>query len=294
VAGNTFVSAQVYNYLPVSYSDPETNPTITVSDRYQNSLYFQHQNSFSSANPLSISRVSISRNLEKIFCGTALTLTNSNFKNHTYNQYAIGFAYRNVIFNSVYLRLGVTGKLVQNNASPGYYDYFSFTEAPTAITNQFNGNLNLAAALSSSHERYYCSFSALNVNLANKNDSLLLFPKYYVMHAGNLASFFRSNRNSEISFTALVKKGNNDSANQWSLFMNAYYYMALSRSSGLLLGGRTGMISGSGYQFIPSVSLQKSNFMGSFLYSFFTTTNENTITYIPTFQINLNFMLWAD
>lgn len=289
LAGNSLVSAQVYNYFPVSYSDPETNPSITTSDRHNNYLNLQHQNSFSSANPFSISRISYTKNLERIFCGTALTATNTNFGNHTYNHYALSFAYRNILFNSVYLRIGATYKLVQNNAN-GNFDYFIYSPSNDLNTKQLSGNVNMNIALASSLERYYFSFSALNLFPQPQNDSLSFFPKYYLFHAGNLASLFKRNKNnSEISFT--VFKRTMDSFQQWNFFLNAYFDKAISRKWGMLLGGRIGLAKSSYFQFIPTLSLYSRNFQASVQYSFFVADDIITPILIPTFQMNLNFKL---
>lgn len=290
LAGNTLVSAQVYNYLPVSYSDPETNPSITTSEGYHNHIHLQHQNSFSTTDPFSISRISFSRNLEKIFCGTAITLTNTNYRNHTYHHAALSFAYRNVLFNSVYLRAGASYKLIQNNSSPGAFDYFSFIPSSSTGFRKFSGNMNLNLAVASSYERYYFSFSALNFFVSGQNDSLTIFPKYYLMQAGNLASLFGKRKtNSEISFLFLNKQ--NQAGNQNSFFMNLYWDKPISRKWGLLSGGRVGMSKNSFYQFIPTLSLYSKKLMASVQYSFFIKANDLPMLLPSTFQMNLNLKL---
>lgn len=290
LAGNTLVSAQVYNYLPVSYSDPETNPSITTSDRYNNYISLQHQNSFSSVNPLSISRFSYAKNLEKIFCGTAITIANTNDRNHIYRHAALSFAYRNVLFNSVYLRVGASYKLIQLHSLSGTFDYFSFLPSVSTEQKKFTSNLNLNLAVASSYERYYFSFSALNFFASNQNDSLSLFPKYYLLQAGNLVSLFGGKKNnSEISFQLLNKQ--NQAENQNSFFMNLYWDKALSRKWSLLIGGRTGMSKNSFYQFIPTLSLYSKKLMASVQYSFFITDNDLPMVFPSSFQMNLNFKL---
>ncbi len=290
LAQNTFVSAQVYNYFPFSYYDAETNPTITVSERYDKVLNIQHQNSFSSANPFSISRIGFTKNLERIFCGTALTVTNTNFRNKTYNQMALSFAYRNVLFNSVFVRLGVTGKLIQND-SPAYFDYFSTITSGDVIAKKISGNFNLNFSIATTMERYYLSFSALNLFPSAPIDSLAVFPKYYLMQAGNLLSLFKRTDNSEISFTFFVKENQNGS--RLNAFTNIYYDLKLNRRSGLLIGGKIGMAQNSFYQFIPTLSWYTRNFLASFQYSFFQKLDDYPSLLVPTYQLNLNIKLWS-
>lgn len=290
VALNNFVSAQVYNYFPFSYYDAETNPTITVSERYDKVLNIQHQNSFSSANPFSISRIGFSKSIDRIFCGTALTVTNTNFRNTTYNQYALSFAYRNVLFNSVYVRAGITGKLVQNNSS-GYHDYFSHISSGDAALKKIGSNFNLNFAISSSMERYYLSFSALNFFPSVSTDSIVVFPKYYLIQAGNLLSLLRRTDNSEISFTFFTKQ--NQNGNQLNFFTNIQFDLKLNRSGGLLIGGKIGIAQNSFYQFIPSVSVYTQNLLASFQYSFFQKQNDYSSLLVSTYQLNLNIKLWS-
>jgi hypothetical protein len=292
IVANTLATAQVYHYMPLTYMDAEINPSVVLSDRYKAKQMIQHANSFSQTNPFSISRITLQKKLDRIFCGTALTLANVNQQNHTFNYAALSFAYRTILFDELYLRAGVTGKLIQNNAGPGYFDLFSFHPDENSGIKQFSGNFNYNFSITSSLERYYVSFSMLNHQPFAPTDSVL-FPVYYQIQAGNLASLInRSLTNNVISFSYFSKKGN-DGRMERNYYTNLFFEWKLSRKASMLFGGRTGYSSEKYFNFIPSICFLNSNFMVTVSYSFYTSQPVTTY-FVPSFQTQLNLNLWSE
>ena len=245
---------QVYNYVPLSAFNLETNPAILANAKFNNRIMALHQNSFSTTDPFNYSSLRFSKYLKSKFVGFGVSLNRTSHGQRTvYYHAALGCGYRNVLFNKLFIRLGILYKINQINASPGIFDYFTYTVKEAESKTAFKHNLNWSVMLGNSQDTRYVSFSKLNMNLTRISaQSDFSFPEYYSWTVGNLLSFGRK-RERKLSYSGFAKKIG--STTTVSHYMNLHLNARLGRKYGLLFGGRIGMTDEQYYHIAPMVKL---------------------------------------
>jgi len=284
----TSAYCQVYNYAPFNYFDIETNPSVLASENMNNRLQVYHQNAFLASQKFSYSNLKFSKYFESSFIGLGLSVNNTIMNDDiNYNHIGIGAGYRNILFNKVYLKLGVTYKLVSTLAPAGSFDYFSFYPTDWHTQRNFNDNINLALSFSSSLDRYYLSLSALNVDLpwANTNPDIK-YPSYYVINIGNLMSLF-DKINSEISYAGFSKYSEINSKRTYSHYINLKFNYVATRNSSLNYGTRIGYAENDYFHLIPFVTFYQRKFAINASYNFHLNKINLHSKYYNTSQINL-------
>ncbi len=288
------IYSQVYNYSPINYKDIETNPAVTASESKNSQIDARHLNTFSASNKLSSSSIKVSKYFESAFSGLGLILNNTNTGDSIrYDYIGLAAGYRNVLFNKVYFKMGLTYKLIQTNAPSGNFDYYSF--APTGSNKQkkVNSSVNLALSLSTPSDRYFASLASLNTNvLWDKINSGAQFPSYYVFHLGNLMSLFdESSRNSEISYTAFSKYSLMNKKTVYSQYIDLKFVFNITRSSSLKYGSRAGYTENQFIHFIPFLTYftRKSALTAS--YSFYLNKNNFQSKYPSAIQLSIIYNL---
>ncbi|GEM_PF-4514947 len=255
-----FSFSQVYNYTPFEFTTIESNPAILASKEKNNVLNCSQQNNFSNSNPFSTSNVSGSKYLSRSFIGLGISLNNTSLgKNKNHSHLGLSIGYRNILFNKINIKLGMTYKIIQINSPNGRFDYFSFSPTDSLNTNShssFSGNLNSSVLLSDGYHKYFLSFAMLNINSPWSNpQSNQLFPNYYIFHIGNFLNIFNTRYGNEISYTCFYK--NSSFTNKISI---GHYLKIellttrLSRKSSIITGSRIGYIINDCYHFIPFVT----------------------------------------
>ena len=286
------IYGQVYNYIPINHNDIETNPSILASESMNSRIQILHQNTFSSINSFSFNSLRLSKYFESSFFGIGLSINNTNMdSNICYNHIGLGAGYRNVLFNKVYIKFGVTYKLIKTNSTLGNFEYYSFSSSSLNNKKKFKDNLNLALSFSSPNDRYYVSFGLLNFDLLwNETKNNIQFPTYYVINVGNLMSIF-DKRNSEISYTAFSKLSEKSNKTTYSHYMNFKFHIQLTRKAGLNYGSRIGFAENDYFHFIPFITYYRKKLVVNLSYSFHLNKMEFQSKYFSTNQINVIYIL---
>jgi hypothetical protein len=291
-AGNSF--CQVYNYAPIIHNDIETNPAILASENMNDRVQFMQQNTFSEKNPFSYTSLRFSKYFKSCFSGVGLSINNTCMENNSnYKHIGIAAAYRNILFNKVFIKFGACYKFIYSNLSMGEFNDYSFYAPNYTSDPIIKSNMNLALSFSSASDRYYVSLGRLNCSLPwhkwGSADSLI-FPNYYVINAGNFINLFSKNRNGakEISYSAFFKGYGEKTFSQ---YINIKLNLALTRRSGLQYGIRAGYAENAYFHFIPFLTFYKKKIAASLSYSY--RLNKKTFYTKPysTTQINIIYLI---
>ena len=282
------VIGQVYNYSPMSFDDIEINPS-KLATKEMGMIQTIRQDNF---NDFSLSSLRYTRYIPATFMGLGITLNNTNIKNQHYNHLGFGLGYRNIIANKIYIKIGAMYKLIQSNSPAGRFDYYSFTPSDTVYVNHIDHQLNVSVSLSNTLERYFISFSALNLNQPSNTAISSQFPSYYVWNAGNLVSLFNKQfSRSEISYSGNYKYYKLMSQNSVSHYIMVKYGFNLNRKTSLEIGSRFGYAENSYYHIIPLVNFVRKKFKASFSINTYFDKQTFKTKYNPSTQINLIFKL---
>lgn len=285
---------QVYNYSPISYRDIETNPAIIASESKNLQIDVSHQNTFSSTNPFSCSTLNLSKYFESTFSGLGLVLNNTNMGDSiNYNYIGLSAGYRNILFNKVHIRIGVTYKLINTNAPSGNFDYYSFAASGSSKQKNINDNLNLSLSISSPSDRYFVSFASLDINFPwNNTNNSSGFPTYYVFHLGNLMSLFDgSRRDSEISYTAFSSYSLITKKNKISQSIDLKFIMNITRNISIKYGSRVGYVENKYVHLTPFLTFFKRKSALTIAYDFYTEKNNFLSTYPSSIQLGFIYNL---
>lgn len=285
---------QVYNYSPINYRDIETNPAIIASESKNNQIDFSHQNTFSTSNKFSSSSLKFSKYFKSVFSGLGLILNNTNMGDSIhYNYIGMSAGYRNVLFNKVYIKMGVTYKLISTNAPSGNFDYYSFTQSGINKQKNINTSINMALSISTLSDRYYVSIGSLNTNfIRDQTNNSIQFPNYYVFHLGNLLSLFDdSNRNSEISYTAFSKYSLTNTKIVYSHYIDLKFVLSITRSSSIKYGSRVGYAENQYVHLIPFCTYFTRSAALTISYDFYSDKNSFHSKYPSTIQLGLIYNL---
>lgn len=223
--------------------------------------------------------------------GLGITLNNTNINNQYYNHLGFGLGYRNIIANKIYIKIGAMYKLIQSNSPVGHFDYYSFIPSDTINENHIDHKLNISFSLSSTLDRYFLSFSVLNLDLPN-SPITSQFPSYYVWNAGNLVSIFNKGfSRSEISYSGNYKFYTLSDKTSISHYLMVKYGFNLNRRTSLEIGSRIGYAENSYYHIIPLVSLIRKKIKAGFSINTYFDKETFKTKYNTSTQINLIYKL---
>jgi len=288
-----FTYSQVYNYIPIHYNDFETNPSVLACELLDRRFQAIHNNSLFRHNAFALSSVKVSKYYEDIFCGLGFSLNNTIVGKQTnYNHAAISGAYRNVLLNKIYVKVGASYKIINTNSFAGAFDYYSFKPSNTKKNAYISNNLNLSLSFASSMERYYMSFAVLNMNLPlTPKGKEIEFPRYYALNAGNLMSlFYRSSANDELSYSGFGKVGASNKL-EFSHYVNLKFKFYVNRYSIIQYGIRMGGTQKDFYQFTPMLTYHRDRVLINMSYSFHRDTHTFRTKYFSTTGLNLIYLL---
>ncbi|MFC2111343.1 hypothetical protein ACFLQ5_02710 [Bacteroidota bacterium] len=252
---NSLVS-QVYNYLPISLSDIETNPSFVASN--QNRFLFlsaAHINNFQKDESFSFNTVRVSKYFEDYFSGIGLIMSNVNIQDSIkYKYVGVSAAYRNILFEKVYAKVGINYKLMDIDAPEGNFTKYSFDFKDSLMTKSTKQNLNLSFTLSSPNEFYYVTYGMLNLSpswVVNE-DELSEFPTYNYLKIGNFLNFFGAEDHRELSLLFIKErvKSANSPISYYLTFINR---TAITRKAIIKYGGDIGYVKNSYFNFRPSI-----------------------------------------
>ena len=283
--------AQIYNYSPINYKDFETNPAYLATDAMKNNVELSHQNSFRFATEFSSSSLKYSTYFPSAFIGVGVIMntTKIRFENRV-STAGLALAYRNVLFNKLYLKLGAMYKLVGTNRHLGVYDYYSFTATAPPQGRTLQHNINTSLTINSDGNRFFISVGASNIHLPI-GDTLnhAQFPSYYTFHLGNLMAVFRKFRGSEISYSGFAKSSG--SALTFSHYTTIKFRTKISRKSSIEYGSKIGFADNSFFHIIPTFSYVRKKIRANISYNFRLDKTTFKPVYFQSLQTSLTLTL---
>lgn len=248
------IYGQVYNYKPINHFNTETNPANIASKKNKNVVALTRYG-IPSSNHFSYNELQLSTYLNSLFLGVGLTAANTNLNDSIgYNHIGISAAYRNVIFDKVYVKLGATYKLVDINAPQGNFDYYTHPLDST-ISEGITQNLNTSLSFSSPEDAYYLSFGMLNYQPNWLDNSGSSFPSYYFINVGDLAGVIGARRQELLSLTFVMKELPYTQTMLPSYYINLANRALLTRNAVLKYGSRVGYVDKQYYHFTPFVAI---------------------------------------
>lgn len=287
ISSNQKIYSQVYNFSPMSFDDIEVNPAKLATKDMEMIQIIRQDNFYD----FSLNSLRYTKYIPATFMGLGITLNNTNINKLHYNHIGFGLAYRNIIGNKVYIKIGTMYKLIQSNSPAGRFDYYSFIPSDTVNKNHIDHKLNLSISLSSTLDRYFLSFSIVNLDIPNSSN-ISQFPSYYVWNAGNLVSTFNKRYSrSEISYSGNYKFYNLSNKTSISHYLLLKYVFNLNRRTGLEIGSRIGYAENSYYHVIPQIGLVTRKFKANLSFNTYFDKNTFNSTYRPSTQINLIYKL---
>lgn len=282
------VYSQVYNYSPMSFDDIEINPSKLATKDIE-MIQLIRQDNFSD---FSLNSFRYTKYIPSTFMGLGISLNNTNINKIHYNHLGIGIGYRNIIANKVYIKIGAMYKVIQSNSTSGLFDYYSFVSSDTIRSNHINQKLNLSISLSSTLDRYFLSFSTLNIDLPSNSDVSSEFPSYYVWNVGNLVSLFKKHLSrSEISYSGNYKYNQHSDSVFISHYILLKYNFTLNRKTSLVFGSHIGSAENSYYHLIPQIGLVTRKFKANLSLNTYFDKNTFHSTFKPSTLINLIYKL---
>lgn len=292
------VKAQIYNYDPIRHNNFETNPSYLASDKYKLTASYIHHGSLYQKNKFYYDAAKASVYFQKCFTGVGITINNTYVNNAAKFTYVgLGAAYRTVLFNKIYTKIGFMYKLTTISSPPGYFDFYSFKKNGDGERKQtLIKNANVSVSFSSGREKYYLSVGILNVNLEKKtNDTVGYFPLYYFLNIGDFAKMLDL-ENWEMSYTVFTKKYSKQKAINFNHYLTVLYSgFHISRSSSIRCGVRVGNVDNYLIQIDPVISFYHRTHKRKFivyqlLYDFAIPLKSKKESFKPALQFNLTYL----
>ena len=279
-------TSQVYNFTPASYYNFETNPSIIASARFNNRLrtinHIGRNGSSFLYNSLRFSKFSESR-----FYGLGISINNTSLGyGSNYQHVAIATGYSNVLFNTLYVRLGAAYKLINSNSQVAGFDYYEVTKSENDVNN-VNQNLNLSFSIAS-NDFFYVSISTLNIDLPWLNTlENYSFPSYFVINAGNLLTPLNGLKQ-ELTYSFVAKYVKGAKGSLYSHYLDYKRGLAnITRRCSLRCGIRAGYANGDHYQITPNITYFRKNLVINLYYNVHLEDDDFISKYDPTIQLSL-------
>ncbi|HWY38410.1 MAG TPA: hypothetical protein VNY73_07610 [Bacteroidia bacterium] len=292
------VNGQVYNYDPVRHTNAEANPAYLASGRYRFTSSVTQQGNPFIPGKFYQEAVKLSVYSQKYFVGLGLVSALSHINDSTnYRYVGIGAAYRTILLDKIYTRIGFMYKIIGLLSPPGNFTYYSFDAGNAGRSKQqINENINASVSFSSATDKYYISGGVLNYRSPlQAPGSSSFFPQYYFANLGDFARILGI-ENWEISYTAFIKKYTEQKStpfSQYLLFLNSG--LRISRYSGIRYGARVGITDNTYLQYSPMLSYyygfsRRKSIACNFLVDMSYHTTTRSAPFKPNAQINLTYI----
>lgn len=243
------VFSQEYFTSDFSFYQLETNPSSVASPKMDNVI----RSTFQFANHYSSQQITGSTMLSKSFIGIGIVLGNTSVHRNKYQKAGITVGYRNVLFSKVKIRGGIHYKLINNTASEGQYNLYSFYEQ-NEITKKFTlHNANYSVSFTDMGDRYFIAAGNLNSSIFNNPQTL--FKQYKYLSGGILFSHFNNTYRGQVSYS-LIQSESTLGAHLNHNFSIAFR-KAISRRAAMIISSRFGYWNNSIYQIKPGIALYK-------------------------------------
>ena len=110
---NNVMYSQVYNYLPISKTNIETNPSFVASENNKFIITGTYINNFQQNESFSLKTIRISKYFNNYFSGIGLILSNTSTKDTIkYKHVGLSVGYRNILFDKICVKFGINYKLI--------------------------------------------------------------------------------------------------------------------------------------------------------------------------------------
>lgn len=290
------IQAQVYNYEPVRLSNTETNPSYLASDKSGRLFSYQHNGSAYDPHHFYQDAIRCNYYNPSFFTGFGLVASHTHVGDSaSYTTLGAGLAYRTVLFNKVFLRLGAMYKQTWYQGYGGKLTYYHFVSlAESAPVRKSMGNANLSFSMSSPGDKYFIAAGLLNYRLPSfKADTLLQLPSYAFITVGDFWKILGNSRtNNELSYTCILKRYPGQSSLQLSHYMNTVFrLLQLSRIQQFRVGLRIGITDDRYLQYTPALSYYQKQDKGFFVaqigLDMSYKVSGNTYPFTPVLQINI-------
>ena len=292
------LAAQIYNYDPIRHSNFETNPSYLASDKNYVTASLVHHGAFFEKDKFYYDGLRVSFYNPKYFAGIGITLNNTHVNDSAqYSYVGIGGAYRTVLFNKIYTRIGFIYKANYVTAPSGYFSYYSLNRSgENSVKTNLIHNANISVSLSSGREKFYISMGILNAQLfSNPNQMANLFPEYYFVNVGDFGKMMGL-EDWEISYSTFAKKYSFQNISPLSHYLNIFYKgFHFTRNISLRYGARIGLTDNEYFQCTPSISLylrltRKKYIICHFSYDTGISIKTSQLPFNPTAQFNLTYL----
>jgi len=251
-----FTYSQVYNYLPLSISNIETNPSFVASNKATFLTSYSHINNFSRDDKFSMNNVKISKYFENYFSGIGLTISNTNtYDTLKYNHIGLSLAYRNIFFDKVYVKLGINYKIIDVSAPKGFFSKYNFEAFNYVTKNTTTQNLNTSITFSTSKELFYTTIGFLNITPSWVNETNY-FSTYSYIKIGNFWNLFDGFTNKELSLL-VINENNKLVSNNLSYYLTILNVWQINRNLSIKYGGDIGFVNNNYLNIRPYVIYPK-------------------------------------
>lgn len=254
---NKVIYSQVYNYLPISQTNIETNPSFVASENNKFIITGAYINNFQQNEAFSLKTIRISKYFNNYFSGIGLILSNTSTKDTIkYKHIGLSVGYRNILFDKIYVKLGINYKLINLISPKGYFTKYDFVFEDSIQKKNILQNMNFALSFSSSKELFYASFGFLNITPNWAKNQPNIFPQYSYLKIGNFWNFFDGYTDKELSLL-FVNENYSFEKHKLGSYITYYNIINLSRNFNLKYGGDFGYVNNNYFNLKPSILFSK-------------------------------------
>ncbi len=281
--------SQEYPYEINQYQEFERNPAYTLNNLTNNTIDYSHKGFLPGINKFNSDKISFKHYFEGLFSGAGVFFsrnqTNDSVK---YTCTGISAAYRNILFDKVYVKLGLTYKFIYNNSASGIYDDFSFYANDSALKRNSINNFNASVAFTSSSDYYFISAGICNINpfgkIYSENSPFLV---QYSVNAGNFFSLLSAQKTNYLSFTYLQNTTAEGTFYSRGYFSTLYTTIRLSRRTSLITGISGGYLQNKHYNIVPFIYYVKKKFILKLSTMFYIPFESSYVPYRYLPQLNI-------
>lgn len=289
----SLVFSQLYPYSTEIYQNIERNPTYVLSPDYKTAVFFSHHGSLPGTNNYYSDEIKFQHYFERIFSGIGFFVSHNSLNDSSgYNYAGFSAAYRNVLFDKAYVKIGIAYKLIKNKSVSGICDDFTIFSYDSIVKRNDISNFNASFTVSSPSDFYFFSVGICNVNPfvtynTNKNPFLVQ------AHAsiGNIFSLFNSPLKNYLSFTYLENMFPDGKFYSRGYFMTLWSVLRINRRTSVVCGLSGGCYEKRYYQITPFLKFAKTKFAIKVGGDFFVSLKnyKNSYNFLPQFGLIKTF-----
>jgi hypothetical protein len=286
----TLAFSQFYPYSDDIYHNIERNPTFVLTPDHKTAAFFSHNGSLPGNNNFYSDQVRLQHYYESFFSGLGVFFTHTGFNDSTrYNCIGISAAYRNVIFDKAYIKIGLTYKFLQNRSVSGIYNDYTISPIDSITKRNDISNFNTSFTVSSPSDFYFFSVGVCNINpltIYNQNKNPFLLQ--YHTSIGNIFSLFNMQLHNYLSFTYLENHYQNSKFHSRGYFLTLWsMLLRVTRKTSIIGGFSGGYYEKKYYQVSPFLQYVRKTFAVKIGSDFFISQfhYKNSYKFLPQFSL---------